>query len=176
LWVVSEQGAPEGSDLVSYAWVVWSDAGYDASSIDGDNLSVISAYINQGGRLTISSRMPFFGVGAKTPSVVRDIQVADEIPELVRGLPTTPIVLTSETPLLSPLEENPDPGTGARTALTRGPASADAGAPVLILMTDAGFEEPKGARLLLFGLSMGWLPADVSDQLIRNMAELMLAE
>lgn len=105
--------------------------------------------------------MPSFGVGAKTPSAVRDIQVADEIPGLVRGLPEMPIVLTSETPVLSPLEENPDPGTGARAALTRGPASADAGTPVLILMTDDGFEEPKGARLLLFGLSMGWLPVDV---------------
>ena len=33
-----------------------------------------------------------------------------------------------------------------------------------------------GARLLLFGISMGWLPPAVSDQLIRNMADVMLAE
>ena len=40
--------------------------------------------------------------------------------------------------------------------MQRGPASADAGAPVLILMTDAGFDDPKGARLLLFGISMDY--------------------
>jgi hypothetical protein len=176
LWVIGEQGPPAGSDLTPYAWVIWSDASYAASAIDGENLRVIGEYINQGGRLTISSRMPFFGVGPKTPSAVKDIQVADEIPALVQGLPTTPIVLTNETPLLSPLEENPDPEAGARSALVRGPASGDQGAPVLILMSDAGFDDPKGARLLLFGLSMGWLPPEISDQLIRNMAEVMLAE
>ena len=174
--MISEQGTPEGSDLIPYAWVVWSDAGYDVSGIDGENLRVIGEYINQGGRLTISSRMPFFGVGARSPSAIRDIQVTDEIPELVRGLPTAPIALTSATPLLSPLEKNPDPETDARSALVRGPVSGDQGAPVLILMSDAAFEDPKGARLLLFGLSMGWLPPEISDQLIRNMAEVMLAE
>lgn len=176
LWVISEQGTPEGSDLIPYAWVVWSDAGYDVSGIDGENLRVIGEYINQGGRLTISSRMPFFGVGARSPSAIRDIQVTDEIPELVRGLPTAPIALTSATPLLSPLEKNPDPETDARSALVRGPVSGDQGAPVLILMSDAAFEDPKGARLLLFGLSMGWLPPEISDRLIRNMAGVMLAE
>jgi len=176
LWVVSEQGAPAGSDLSRYGWVVWSDAGYGTSAIDGENLRVIGEYINQGGRLTISSRMPFFGVGPKSPSVIRDVQVTDEVPALAAGLPTTPILLLSDTPVLSPLEENPDPGAGAVSALARGPASADAGAPVLILMSDAGFDDPKGARLLLCGISMGWLPGEISEQLIRNMADVMLAE
>ncbi len=175
-WVTSEQGLPEGKDLIPYQWVIWSDAGYATSGVDGDSLRAIGEYINQGGRLTISSRMPFFGVGAKAPSVVRDIVVAGEVPELVAGLPETPIALTSTTPPLSPLEKNPDQAAGASMALARGPTSADAGAPVLILMTDAGFEEPKGALLMLFGLSMGWLPPDVSEQLIQNMATVMLAQ
>jgi hypothetical protein len=175
-WVTSEQGMPAGEDLQPYQWVIWSDAGYAASGIDGESLLPIGEYINQGGRLTISSRIPFFGVGPGAASVVKDVLVTDEIPELTAGLPTTPILLTGEAPVLTPLEENPDPSAGARTALARGPASVDAGAPLLILLSDSGFEEPKGARLLLFGLSMGWLPAEVSAQLIGNMADLMLAE
>jgi hypothetical protein len=103
------------------------------------------------------------------------VLVAGEIPELTQGLPETPILLNGESPVLTPLEANPDPEAGARTALARGPASADAGAPVLIVLSDAGFEEPKGALLMLFGLSMGWLPPDVSTQLIENMAALMTA-
>jgi hypothetical protein len=174
-WVTSEKGPPAGKDLLPYAWVIWSDAGYTSSGIDGDSLRTIGEYINQGGRLTISSRMPFFGVSAKSASVIKDIVIVDEIPELTKGLPTTPIVLNNDSPMLTPLEENPGVSAGARTALARGPASADAGAPVLILLSDAGFEEPKGARLMLFGVSMGWLSPDVSAQLIQNMANLMLA-
>jgi hypothetical protein len=175
-WVTSDKGLPAGKDLIPYEWVIWSDAGYASSGVDGDSLRSIGEYINQGGRLTISSRMPFFGMSAKSASVIKDIVVADEIPELTEGLPTTPIVLNNDSPVLTPLEENPDPSAGARTALARGPASADAGAPVLLLLTDAGFEQPKGALLMLFGVSMGWLPPDVSAQLIHNMASLMLAK
>jgi hypothetical protein len=175
-WVTSDKGLPVGEDLIPYQWVVWSDAGYASSGVDGESLRSIGEYINQGGRLTISSRMPFFGMSAKSASVIKDIVVADEIPELTKGLPTTPIVLSNDSPVLTPLEENPDPSAGAHTALSRGPASADAGAPVLLLLSDAGFEEPKGALLMLFGVSMGWLPSDVSRQLIQNMASLMLAK
>ena len=175
-WVTGDKGLPAGEDLFPYAWVIWSDASYKSSGIDGESLRVTGEYINQGGRLTISSRMPFFGMSAKPASVIKDIVVADEIPELVKGLPTTPIVLNNDSPALTPLEENPDPSAGARTALARGPASGEAGAPVLILLSDAGFEDPKGALLMLFGISMGWLPPDVSDQLIQNMASVMLAK
>ncbi len=175
-WVTGDKGLPEGKDLFPYAWVIWSDASYKSSGIDGESLRVAGEYINQGGRLTISSRMPFFGMSAKPASVIKDIVVADEIPELVKGLPTTPIVLNNDSPALTPLEKNPDPSAGARAAMARGPASGETGAPVLILLSDAGFEEPKGALLMLFGVSMGWLPPDVSDQLIRNMADVMLAQ
>ena len=175
-WVTSDKGLPAGKDLFPYAWVIWSDASYKSSGIDGESLRVTGEYINQGGRLTISSRMPFFGMSAKPSSVIKDIVVAGEIPELTKGLPTTPIVLNNDSPALTPLEENPDPSAGARTAMARGPASGETGAPVLLLLSDAGFDEPKGARLMLFGVSMGWLPPDVSDQLIQNMASVMLAQ
>ena len=175
-WVTSDKGLPAGEDLFPYAWVIWSDASYSTSGVDGESLRVTGEYINQGGRLTISSRMPFFGMSAKPASVIKDIVVADEIPELTKGLPTSPIVLNNDSPALTPLEENPDPSAGARTAMARGPASGEAGAPVLILLSDAGFEEPKGALLMLFGISMSWLPPDVSDQLIQNMASVMLAK
>ena len=175
-WVTGDKGLPAGKDLFPYTWVIWSDASYKSSGIDGESLRVTGEFINQGGRLTISSRMPFFGMSAKPASVIKDIVVADEIPELTKGLPTTPIVLNNDSPALTPLEENPDPSAGARTAMARGPASGETGAPVLLLLSDAGFEEPKGALLMLFGVSMGWLPPDVSDQLIQNMASVMLAQ
>lgn len=172
-WVTSDQGIPDAADLAEYDWVVWSDASYKASGIDGESLRVISAFINDGGRITISSRMPFFGVGGEPPSPIADIVVAGEIPELVEGLPEAPILLTKETPPLTPLERNPDPSTSARIALARGPASEGRGAPVMVLYSDANFEAPKGALMLLFGMSMGWLPPDISEQLILNMVQVM---
>jgi hypothetical protein len=172
-WVTSDQGVPDATDLAKYDWVVWSDASYKTSGIDGEALRVISAFINDGGHITISSRMPFFGVGGEPPSPIADIVVAGEIPELVEGLPEEPIVLTEETPPLTPLEMNPDPSTSARIALARGPASESSGAPVLVLYSDENFEEPKGALMLLFGMSMGWLPPDISEQLILNMVQVM---
>ena len=156
-----------------YDWVVWCDAAYSSSCIDGDALRVISAFINDGGHITISSRMPFFGVGGEPPSPITDIVVAGDIPELVEGLPDGPILLTEETPPLTPLEMNPDPSTSAQIALVRGPASESSGAPVLVLYSDANFEEPKGALMLLCSMSMGWLPPEISDQLISNMAQVM---
>ena len=77
---------------------------------------------------------------------------------------------------MTPLESAQEPAANARTALTRGPASEAAGVPILVLLNDANFEEPKGALLMLFGLSMSWLPNDVSTQLIQNMAKVMLQE
>jgi hypothetical protein len=174
-WVTSERGMPTGEDLQPYQWVIWSDAGYAASEIATESLQPIGEYINNGGRLTISSRKPFFGMSAKPASVIKDVVVAPTIPELADGLPSTPILLAAESPMLTPLEENPDASAGARTAIARGPASGEAGAPVLIVLSDEGFEEPKGALLMLFGLAMNWLPPEINEPLILNMADLMLA-
>ena len=120
LWVTKEQGMPDDPDLAGFGWVIWSDAGYAASGIDGEALRVISNHINQGGRVTISSRMPFFGVGGLPPSPIRDVVVAGGIPELVEGLPKDPIVLPDDLPPLTPLEANPDASASARMAMLRG--------------------------------------------------------
>ncbi|MBK8048852.1 MAG: hypothetical protein IPK16_18060 [Anaerolineales bacterium] len=174
LWVTGDSGIPDVAELARYAWVIWSDAGYESSGIDGDALRVISAHMTSGGHVTISSRMPFFGVGAQTPSPVRDVVVVDGVPELTAGLPKDPILLNEESPPLSPFDSAPEPSTGARMAMDRGPASGSPGAPILMVFSDENYVEPKGALLMLFGLSVGWLPNDVAAQLIENMAEFML--
>jgi hypothetical protein len=154
--------------------VIWSDASYASSGIGTDALHVISSHVNEGGHVTISSRIPFFGMSGKPATTIKDVVVADGVPELVEGLPKTPIVLSPVSPALTPLESAPDPAANSRTAMARGPASEAAGAPVLVLLNDKNFEAPKGALLMLFGLSMGWLPNDVSTSLIQNMAKVML--
>jgi hypothetical protein len=47
---------------------------------------------------------------------------------------------------------------------------------VLVIYSDENFAEPQGALLMLFGMSVAWLPSDVGQQLILNMADVMLAE
>lgn len=174
LWVTSAQGMPKTEDLAGYGWVVWSDATYATSGIDGDALRVVSGYINEGGHLTISSRMPFFGVGAGAPAPIKDLVVTEDLPMLVANLPKT-IALATETPPLNPLQDTENPDANARTAMQRGPGSGAAGVPVLMLLSDQNAAEPKGALLMLFAMSMGWLPNDASTQLIQNMAQVMLA-
>jgi len=177
LWNTENQGIPDAQDLTPYKWVIWSDASYTSSGIDGDALRVISSHINEGGHLTISSRMPFFGVSGKPASPIKDvIVVADGVAALVEGLPDTPITLSAASPPLTPLDAAQEPAANAQHALARGPASEAAGAPVLVLLNDDNFEEPKGALLMLFGMSVGWLPTEVSTQLIHNMAQVMLQE
>ena len=100
----------------------------------------------------------------------------DDIPELVAGLPTEPIELTGSLPAVPPLESNPEPSTGARIAMRRGPTSGSPTAPVLVIYSDENFTEPQGALLMLFGMSATWLPSDIGQQLILNMADVMLPE
>ena len=175
LWLTGDQGVPDSAKLGEYGWVIWSDAGYDASGIEGESLRAISEYINQGGHVTVSSRMPFFGVSSLPPSPIKDVIIADGVPELVEGLPEDPIVLADGLPAVVPLESDPEPSAGARAAMLRGPASEAADAPVLAVYSDENFDEPKGALLMLSGMSIGWLPSEVSEQLIQNMATVMLA-
>ena len=126
--------------------------------------------------MTVSSRVPFFGLSNRPPSPIKDIVLDDDVPELVAGLPTEPIQLAGNLPDVPPLESNPEPSTGARIALRRGADSDAADAPVLVIYSDVNFEEPKGALLMLFGMSIAWLPDEVAPQLVRNMATVMLAE
>ena len=175
-WSTRERGFPDDETLASYAWVIWSDAGYAASGISGESLRLINNYINGGGHLTISSRMPFYGVADQPSAPIKDLVLDDDIPELVQGLPLEPIVLTGSLPAVPPLESNPEPSTGARIAMRRGPESGSANAPVLVIYSDEYFTEPQGALLMLFGMSMAWLPSEIGQQLILNMADVMLAE
>jgi hypothetical protein len=162
--------------LLSFRWVIWSDALYERSGVRGEALQSIGIIINSGGKVTISSRMPFFGVGAEPPSPIADVVIDPAAPDLIQGLPSDPIPLPEGLPPVIPLTRNPEQTTNATIALRRGPASAAAEAPVMMLFTDANADEPKGARLLIFGMSIAWLPDDVAEQLVQNMARVMLAE
>lgn len=174
LWSTRADGYPMPDDLRKFGWVIWSDAAYERSGVRGDALQVIGGLINDGGKVTISSRMPFFNVSGEPASPIVDVVVADETLALVVGLPTDPIVLPEGLPAVVPLARTPSEGADAVVAMRRGPASEAADAPVLTLFTDSVANEPKGAKLLLFTLSLTWLPDDVAAQLVKNMAQVML--
>ena len=176
LWSTRQSGYPELDILSNFTWVIWSDAAYSKSGVKGDALRIVGELINQGGKVMLSSRVPFFGVSADPASPIADILIDDSLPALVEGLPETPITLTGDLPDVTPLERNPEPSTGATIALRRGPKSAAVDAPVLMLYTDEKFDEPKGAKLLIFGMSISWLPDEVATQLVKNMAQVMLAK
>jgi hypothetical protein len=108
------------------------------------------------------------------PSVIADVEVSDEVPMLVAGLPSEVIELANGLPPVVPLEAAVG-DTGPKVALRRGPNSGDAGAPLLFLADDAGEDNATGAQLMVLGMSLTWFPDDYDKQLVRNMAELMLA-
>ncbi len=176
LWRTAERGYPDMDMLATFAWVIWSDAIYTNSGLRGEALQIVGDVINAGGKVTVSSRMPFFGVSAEPASPIADIVIGSDVPDLVAGLPAEPIVLPDGLPEVVPLNSDPEPSTGARIALRRGPASAAGDAPVLMIYSDENFDEPKGARLMLFGMSIAWLPDDLAPKLVENMAAVMLAE
>ena len=136
LWTTAKDGAPSVDDMAQYKWVIWSDAAYASSGVGTDKLQSISDYLGKGGHLLISSRLPFFGVGSKAASVIADVVVSDTtISALVRNLPKEPIALPVSLPPVVPLQINDE--SGAPTiVLSRGPKSTEAGAPILLLMTD----------------------------------------
>lgn len=176
LWTTAADGVPTGEDLGGYGWVIWSDAAYADSGIDPEKLQAISDYLGVGGKLLISSQLPFFGVGGDPATTITDVVVGDtNIPILVRDLPTDPIELPADLPAVTPLQLIHETDTPT-IVLRRGPQSENADAPVLLIMTDAEDPNPGGARLMIFGMSITWLPQDVGAQLVRNMAEYMLSE
>jgi len=175
VWATRTDGLPSVEELTRHRWVIWSDAAYAQSGIQGESLRLLSELISAGGKVTIGSRMPFFGVGGEPASPIVDLQVAEGLPALGAGLPAEPFELPDGLPAVVPLERSPGISTGASIALRRGPASLAADAPAVMLYTDETFEEPKGARLLLVGLALTWLPSEVSAQLVQNMAAVMLA-
>ncbi|MFN8492809.1 MAG: DUF4350 domain-containing protein [Caldilineaceae bacterium] len=176
LWTTAKDGAPSSNDMGKYKWVIWSDAAYASSGLGTDKLQSLSDYLSKGGRLLISSRLPFFGVGGKAASVIADVVVSDtSAAALVQNLPKEPIALTPNLPAVVPLEINDEPNAPS-VILRRGPKSADADAPVMLLMTDTGTANSVGARLIVLDVSITWLPEAVSGQLVNNMTEYMLKD
>ncbi|MDQ3249662.1 MAG: hypothetical protein M3Q45_10720, partial [Chloroflexota bacterium] len=128
-------------------------------------------------KLLISSRLPFFGAGSDPASPLADVIVADtDIPALVRDLPSEPIALPADLPPVAPLQVLDEGEEAPTVVLRRGPQSENASAPILILMTDAGAPDAAGARLMVLGMSITWLPEDVGAQLVNNMADYMVGE
>jgi hypothetical protein len=175
LWSTAANGIPTAADLQPYRWVIWSSGGYEAGGPALIDLDAILSYINAGGRLTISSRRPFFGMSTADPSVIADVVIDNAEPALVKDLPTEPIRLPNGLPPVVPLETNPE-ANGPLVALRRGPDSGSAGAPLLFIATDDEGPEATGARLMIFGMSLLWLPDPHGAQLARNMAEWMLSD
>jgi hypothetical protein len=174
LWSTATQGTPPVEEMREYHWVIWSSGGYENGGPGLDDLDAMLGYINTGGHLTVSSRRPFFGMSPNEPSVIADVEVSDEVPMLVAGLPSEVIELANGLPPVVPLEDAVG-DTGPKVALRRGPNSGDAGAPLLFLADDAGEENATGALLMVLGMSLTWFPDDYDQQLVRNMAEVMLA-
>jgi hypothetical protein len=177
LWTTAKDDAPKSEDLAKYTWVIWSDAAYASSGIGTDKLQAISDYLGKGGHILLSSRLPFFAVGSKPASTIADVVVVKDasIPALIRDLPGDPIALPTDLPPIVPLQVN-DEVSAPVIILRRGPQSGDADAPVLLVMTDAGATDSVGARLMILGMSITWLPPAVGEQLVKNMAEYMLKD
>jgi hypothetical protein len=175
LWVTSEQDTPPIEKLEEYEWVIWSSAGYENGGPGVNDLDVLLNYINNGGWLTISSRRPFFAMSTEDPAVIVDVTIDAEAPtELVAGLPSETIELPNGLPPVTPLEIN-DGIDGPQVALRRGPNSGSPNAPLLFLATDENSPEASGARLMILGMSLDWLPDGLDVQLAQNMAKVMLA-
>jgi hypothetical protein len=175
LWVTAEQNTPTIEELEKYRWVIWSSGGYENGGPGVNDLEVLLNYINKGGWLTISSRRPFFAMSTDDASPIADLTVEDNAPELVTGLPSETIELANGLPPVTPLEIN-DGIDGPMVALRRGPNSGNPGAPVLFIATDDDSPEASGARLMILGMALNWLPEGLDVQLAQNMARVMLAE
>ena len=171
LWSAKSQGSPTADDLAKYTWVIWSNAAYADGKLSIDDMDLVFGYVRQGGRLTLSSRYPLPGIEAASP--LRDVVIGD-MGALAKGLPDEPITLSEEQDAanLSPLAADT---SGVEIALRRGPASDDAEAPVLVVLTDAA-ESDSNARFMIVGMSLTGLAEETSSTLINNMATWMMAK
>jgi hypothetical protein len=175
LWVTADQSAPPIAELSKYRWVIWSSGGYENGGPGVNDLDVLLSYINQGGWLTISSRRPFFAMSTEDASPIVDLTIESDLPELVAGLPSETIELGAGLPPVTPLEIN-DGMDGPQVALRRGPDSGNPGAPLLFIATDEGAPDATGARLMILGMALTWMPEGMDVQLAQNMAKVMLAQ
>jgi hypothetical protein len=175
LWSTADQELPPSEEVLKYRWVIWSSGGYENGGPGVNDLEVLYNYINNGGWLTVSSRRPFFAMSREDASVIVDVVVENGLPELVRGLPSETIELANGLPPVIPLVLSDDTD-GNLVALRRGPNSGDAGAPLLFVATDEGSPDASGARLMVLGMALNWLPDGYDIQLVQNMAEVMMVE
>lgn len=171
LWVTADSGIPSAEDLNRYGWVLWSNAGYAQSVVSAEVLELLSRYFAEGGRLTLSSRNPVFGTGGGKATVIGDLVITQEIPELAQNLPTEPLVLPADLPPATPLTTGE--GSDQTTAvIRRGEQSEDANAPALVV-----YEDPQTkARLVISGISFTWLDPEVARQLLLNLTQWVLQE
>jgi hypothetical protein len=179
LWLTADRGSPQEADLAGYSWVIWSSGLYAAGGPDGDEQEMLWNFVYGGGNLTISGRNhPFAGENPKEASVIADVVTTGEVPELVAGFPDEPIELPSGLPPVVPVEEvqTGDGGPAVAVALRRGPDSADAGAPLMLALTNTGEPNPVEVRVLLLGMPLNWLPEGHDLQLVVNMASWTLRE
>ncbi len=176
-WDTGQSGNPITQTLSTYDWVIWSGAGYAESGPGTADLELLYSYLNAGGQLTISSRRPWFGQSAEPATPILDVVAGDGAPLLVRDFPDSAVPLPGGLPAVSPLDPALLAGaSSAIVALRRGPASEAADAPLLFVVSDAEEEQPTGARLMVLGMSVAWLPDDYGRLLVRNMADYMLAQ
>jgi hypothetical protein len=175
LWSTADQELPSLEEMQKYRWVIWSSGNYENGGPGVSDLDLLLGYINGGGWLTISSRRPFFAMSTEDPSVITDVTVENDLPDLVAGLPSETIELENGLPPVTPLEisEGMD---GPQVALRRGPNSGNAEAPLLFVATDEGSPDATGARLMIMGMSVAWLPEGYDIQLVQNMAKVMMVE
>jgi hypothetical protein len=138
-------------------------------------LDGLLAYINEGGRLTISSQRPFFGMSSADASVIVDVAVDPGIPALITGLPSEPFLIQGDLPPVLPLEINAR-DSGPTVALRRGPQSGAPDAPLLFMVDDREEEDSTGARLMILGMSLTWFVDGHEQTLVANMAPVMLEE
>lgn len=174
LWSMEEESLPRPNILKKYDWVIWSAGNYEKGGPDIVDLDPLFTFLNVGGRLTISSRNPFFGQGFGAPSTIVDVVVQDPIPVLVEGLTGEPIELKEGITDLVPLAADPNENDGIWIIMQRGAASADAERPVMFVLSDEDEEQSTGARMLVLGVPIEWFPDDVSEKIVRNMAAWMV--
>lgn len=169
IWSVADSGTPPSDLLTGSDWVIWSSGSYAEGGPTVADLDPLFEVLNEGGRITISSQNTFFGQTQDPPSTLTDIQITRDVPALTAGLPDAPIELTSGAVSVAPIQANTDENPTLSVVIRRGPASDDTEEPILFTLVDDEVDEATGARLMVLGMSVEWLPPEVSSQLIENM-------
>ena len=171
-WSTARDGDPTADDLAGYNWVIWSSGAYQGEDVKPETMTVLALFLEMGGRLTVSGRTPVLGKSDRAASAVADVVLTDQLPALVVGLSGTPIQLAPDLPPATPLDDKWGPD--AKVVMRRGPASADAEAPVMVALEGTAQADGRVQRAAVLGIALNWLPEADARQLVRNMAVWML--